>query len=274
MPTLRSPQTQEKHRRALEKLLSQHRYAEADALIREHNRLLAYTEHIPCSEVTKHMTEADHYESNRLLRKICILSDILEGAGIDLLNVINRYDRYVSLPLVGQLKHLHTMAGRVRKLIDDVKNEEYSITFGDTCDEINQAIDVNIVRLFQREMKIVEQNNNLPSVDVTINTLEQKKYKPHPHDYPFWDDDLLGCPDQCYCYFDTPDNRYCIYLRWRSSDPWTAYIAPVDADTNEIDHTDEWIDISTPFFSRDQLMDLKHFCEEYVRERYHNITWM
>ena len=172
MPTLRSPQTQAKHQRALEKLLSQHRYADADAIIREHNRLLAYTEHIPCSEVTKHMTEADHLESNRLLRKICILSDILEGAGIDLLNVINRYDRYVSLPLVGQLKHLHTMAGRVRKLIDDVKNEEYSITFGETCDEINQAIDDNIVRLFQREKEIVEQNNDLPSVDVTINTPE------------------------------------------------------------------------------------------------------
>jgi hypothetical protein len=268
MHTLQSPQTQEKHRRALEKLLSQHRYTEVDALIREHNRLLAYTEHIPCSEVTKHMTEADHLESNRLLRKICILSDILEGAGIDLLNVINRYDRYVSLPLVGQLKHLHTMAGRVRQLIDDVKNEEYSITFGETCDEINQAIDDNIVRLFQREMQIVKQNNDLPSVDVSINTLEQKKYKPHPHDYPYWDDDLLGCPDQCYCYFNTPGNRYYIYLRWIYSDPWTAQIVPVDSGTNE------WIDISTPFFSRDQLMDLKHFCEEYVRERYHNIKWM
>lgn len=172
MHTLRSPQTQAKHQQALEKLLSQHRYAEADALIREHNRLLAYTEYIPCSEVTKHMTEADHLESNRLLRKICILSDILEGAGIDLLNVINRYDRYVSLPLVGQLKHLHTMAGRVRKLIDDVKNEEYSITFGETCDEINQAIDDNIVRLFQREKEIVEQSNNIPSADATINTPE------------------------------------------------------------------------------------------------------
>lgn len=170
MQTLRSQQTQEKHRHALEKLLSQHRYAEADALIREHNRLLAYTEHIPCSDITRHMTEADHLEANRLLRKICILSDIIEGAGIDLLNVINRYDRYVSLPLVGQLKHLHTMAGRVRQLIDDVKNEEYSITFGDTCDEINQVIDDNIVKLFRREMKIVQQNNDLPAVDVTINT--------------------------------------------------------------------------------------------------------
>lgn len=143
MPILKSPQTQAKHQQALEKLLSQHRYA-----------------------------EADHLESNRLLRKICILSDILEGAGIDLLNVINRYDRYVSLPLVGQLKHLHTMAGRVRKLIDDVKNEEYSITFGETCDEINQAIDDNIVRLFQREKEIVEQSNNIPSADATINTPE------------------------------------------------------------------------------------------------------
>lgn len=48
-----------------------------------------------------------------------------------------------------------------------------------------------------------------------------------------WIDDLLGCPSQCYYYFETNSGRkLCIYLRWRYSDPWTADLVefPVDWD--------------------------------------------
>ena len=33
--------------------------------------------------------------------------------------------------------------------------------------------------------------------------------------YPTWDNDLIMCPSQCYCYFETDGKKYCIYLRWR-----------------------------------------------------------
>lgn len=37
-----------------------------------------------------------------------------------------------------------------------------------------------------------------------------------------WIESLLWCPSQCYYYFQHYENRYCIYLRWRHRDPWTA----------------------------------------------------
>ena len=37
-----------------------------------------------------------------------------------------------------------------------------------------------------------------------------------------WIEDLLWCPSQCYYYFKNGDQDYCIYLRWRHYDPWTA----------------------------------------------------
>lgn len=38
-----------------------------------------------------------------------------------------------------------------------------------------------------------------------------------------WMEDLIGCPSQCYYYFtDAEGTRWCLYLRWRHRDPWTA----------------------------------------------------
>ena len=39
-----------------------------------------------------------------------------------------------------------------------------------------------------------------------------------------WYDDLIWCPSQCYYYFMHDDDMYCIYLRWRHQNPWTAEI--------------------------------------------------
>ena len=44
-----------------------------------------------------------------------------------------------------------------------------------------------------------------------------------------WTEDLLWCPSQCYYYFqDITGKRYCIYLRWRYRDPWTAELIECD----------------------------------------------
>lgn len=39
-----------------------------------------------------------------------------------------------------------------------------------------------------------------------------------------WYNDLIGCLSQCYYYFKENNKLKCIYLRWRWSDPWTAYL--------------------------------------------------
>ena len=58
-----------------------------------------------------------------------------------------------------------------------------------------------------------------------------------------WDDDLIWCPSQCYYYFESGiGNKYCIYLRWRWSDPWTASLVKfLDNDWNW--NKTKWTDI-------------------------------
>ena len=160
MITLQNPATQARHEKLFNKLISQGRYAEANALTQEHNRLLAINEQIPCSEITRHMTTEDHEYANFLLRKCTILSDVVESAAIDLQELIRRYDQYVTLPLVAQCRGLRTLSYNIRAIVDAVGNQEYSETFGDLCDTINNLID----RAFEIEKeKLAQQeksNNN------------------------------------------------------------------------------------------------------------------
>ena len=157
MITLQNPSTQRKHERQFDKLISQGRYADAHRLTQEHNRLLAINEQIPCSEITRHMTPEDHELANILLRKCTILSDVVESAAIDLQDLIRRYDKYVTLPLVAQCRGLRILAGNIRSIVDAVGNLEYSETFGDLCDTINNLID----RAFEIEKeKLSKQEDN------------------------------------------------------------------------------------------------------------------
>ena len=39
-----------------------------------------------------------------------------------------------------------------------------------------------------------------------------------------WFDDLTWSPSQCYCHIQHQGVDYILYLRWRWTDPWQAYI--------------------------------------------------
>lgn len=74
-----------------------------------------------------------------------------------------------------------------------------------------------------------------------------------------WMDDLNWCPSQCYYYFFDPTDggRYCIYLRWRHRDPWSAELVPCDSDW-EFDYQEDWEPIKTSRDYKDyELEDLK-----------------
>lgn len=66
-----------------------------------------------------------------------------------------------------------------------------------------------------------------------------------------WAENLIWCPSQCYYYFTDPEDsqKYCIYLRWRHSDPWTVELIKCDDDWEFIWDSD-WETIET---SRDYL---------------------
>lgn len=51
------------------------------------------------------------------------------------------------------------------------------------------------------------------------------------------------CPAQIYYYFHDAEGRsWCIYLRWRHSDPWTAELVPCD-DAWEFINEDRWVNL-------------------------------
>jgi len=72
-----------------------------------------------------------------------------------------------------------------------------------------------------------------------------------------WQDDLIMCPSQCYYYFTYKGRPYCIYLRWRHSDPWSAELIE-DCTPSVHDSWDgKWNWLNVDSFTHDQLPLLK-----------------
>lgn len=75
-----------------------------------------------------------------------------------------------------------------------------------------------------------------------------------------WYDELIWCPSQCYYYFMHNGDMYCIYLRWRHQDPWTADIIKcAEGDYSLSSQTAIWKSIEIPFFKDSELDKLKEF---------------
>lgn len=140
MITLRNLQEEAKFKAKLEKLLSAGKITEAMKVAKEHERLINIRQEFKCSEITQRMPEEHKQLANLYLRKICILSDIVEGTGVDMLSLLRKYDEYLSLPLVALLENLQRTAREINKIIDATGDYEYRASFGDVCDEIDRRI--------------------------------------------------------------------------------------------------------------------------------------
>lgn len=90
--------------------------------------------------------------------------------------------------------------------------------------------------------------------------------------YPFWKSNLIKCPSQCYCEFEENGQKFCIYLRWRWDDPWTAAIVPCD-DNWDWNNICDWEYLDIPFYTHDEHIDLKKKCEEIVKSKFKHIKW-
>ena len=75
-----------------------------------------------------------------------------------------------------------------------------------------------------------------------------------------WYDELIWCPSQCYYYFMHNGDMYCIYLRWRHQDPWTADIIKcAEGDFYLNNQKATWKSIEIPYFKDSELDKLKEF---------------
>lgn len=86
-----------------------------------------------------------------------------------------------------------------------------------------------------------------------------------------WLEDLIWCPSQCYYYFTSPkDNKnYCLYLRWRWSDPWAFEIIPCIDGTWDFDYDADWEYIEDiGFFKNDEYRGLEEKAIEYINKKF------
>lgn len=80
-----------------------------------------------------------------------------------------------------------------------------------------------------------------------------------------WYDELVWCPSQCYYYFMRDGDMYCIYLRWRHQDPWTADIIKcADGDFYINNQAATWKSIEIPFFKDSELDKLKEYIKSHL----------
>lgn len=71
-----------------------------------------------------------------------------------------------------------------------------------------------------------------------------------------WEDDLIWCPSQCYYYFETESGKkFCIYLRWRWSDPWTAELIQFKNDWSWDNDNTSWTPLETEKEYADSELD-------------------
>ena len=126
----------EEYSRKMEKALRRGDFALFDNLRRQYDRLLQTREQVPAKTITDTMSKEDKEKCNRLLRKIPVLADIAESSAVDLL-----YDGTVTLPMLEELRAFNHIARDLRSIIDRVGDESFSISFGDTCDRVNEKIE-------------------------------------------------------------------------------------------------------------------------------------
>lgn len=92
---------------------------------------------------------------------------------------------------------------------------------------------------------------------------------------PKWHDELIWCPSQCYCKFlDNRENKiYCIYLRWRHSDPWTSELIPC-LPNGSLTYGDwEYLETKKDY-CENEYEKLKKECLRIVKKRFKDITWL
>ena len=130
--------TEKEYSRKMRKMLEAGRFVAFNNIANEYNRLLQLKDEIKFSDLE--IEPNDKERANFLLRIICILSDIVEGAGIDLLSIAQKYDKYVELPMILLLKNLQGTASQIRKIVDSVGDDKYSQSFGDVVDGVKPLI--------------------------------------------------------------------------------------------------------------------------------------
>lgn len=84
-------------------------------------------------------------------------------------------------------------------------------------------------------------------------------------------EDLLWCPSQIYYYFTSNNKKFCIYLRWRHKDPWSAEL--IECKDNW-DFSEDWNKISlSKNYKDEEYKELEEEVLEKVKSMFPNLEF-
>lgn len=142
MLSLKNKKNDERYGQIMSKLLERGDYESYEKVKNEYLRMLSINVQMPCSMVTRQMSEEHRQKSNKLLQKMCICTDIAEKCLYDLESLMQKYDEYLTLPLRAEMKMMKKLAKNVQKIVyDGSSNPKYAEAFGDLADAIDEQVD-------------------------------------------------------------------------------------------------------------------------------------
>lgn len=145
MLSLKNKKNDAHYGQIMSKLLERGDYESYEKVKNEYLRMLSINIQMPCSMVTRQMSDAHRQKSSKLLQKMCICTDIAEKCLYDLESLMQKYDDYLTLPLRAEMKMMKKLAKNVQKIVSDgSSNPKYAEAFGDLADAIDEHIDVII----------------------------------------------------------------------------------------------------------------------------------
>lgn len=142
MLSLKNKKNDIRYGQIMSKLLERGDYESYEKVKNEYLRMLSINVQMPCSMVTRQMSEEHRQKSNKLLQKMCICTDIAEKCLFDLESLLRKYDEYLTLPLLAEMKMMKKLAKNVQKIVyDGSSNPKYAEAFGDLADAIDEQVD-------------------------------------------------------------------------------------------------------------------------------------
>lgn len=106
-------------------------------------------EMIPVKKMFDKMSKKDKKKALMACRKLPLFADLLSQTAIDLTNIIQKIEPNCSLAIMNDLGRARLYAERVVKIVDDLNDDEFSVSFGEFADKVKYEID-----------KIIEDESN------------------------------------------------------------------------------------------------------------------
>ena len=105
-------------------------------------------EHIACRDLFSEMTPKQINAAKKECRKIPVFADLLAQSAIELTNILKKVDKSCNLVLMQDVDKCRYYAERIVKIVDDLKDDEFSESFGHLADLAAAAVD-NVFELQQ-----------------------------------------------------------------------------------------------------------------------------